>query len=235
MDVLLEFNSVSVSFYEEKVIENLSFSLKQGDVIALLGPSGCGKTTILNITSGLIDPTRGKVSLHTKKFGYVFQEPRLLPWRTVIDNILFVMREKNKTDKKQKAIEILRMVSLDHVANYYPSKLSGGMKQRVSIARALATHPELILMDEPFSALDPKLKYELQQDVIQLIDENHIGIIYVTHDPLEALRLADRIVVLSSQGCSIIHEMKIAKKRNERDYEFLTQVEIELRKWVGGI
>lgn len=235
MNVLLEFDSVSVRFCEEEVIENLSFSLRQGELIALLGPSGCGKTTILNITSGLINETGGKVSVHAKKFGYVFQEPRLLPWRTVIDNILFVMKEKNKTDMKQKAIEILKMVRLDHVANYYPSKLSGGMKQRVSIARALATHPELILMDEPFSALDPKLKNELQQDVIQLIDENHIGIIYVTHDPLEALRLADRILVLSSQGCSIIHEMKIAKKRNERDYEFLTEVEIELRKWVGGI
>ncbi|WP_102273891.1 ABC transporter ATP-binding protein [Cytobacillus massiliigabonensis] len=235
MNVLVEFDSVSVRFNEEEVIKSLTFTLNQGEVIALLGPSGCGKTTILNMTSGLINEMEGKVSVHTKKFGYVFQEPRLLPWRTVIDNVLFVMKEKNKMDKKLKAFEILRMVRLDHAADYYPSKLSGGMKQRVSIARALATNPELILMDEPFSALDPKLKNELQQDVIQLIDENHIGIIYVTHDPLEALRLADRILVLSGQGCSIIHEMEIVKKRKERDYEFLIQAELELKQWVGGI
>ena len=235
MEVLLEFDSVSVKYNEHEVIKNLSFSLKKGEVIALLGPSGCGKTTILNITSGLLAETAGKVSVHTKKFGYVFQEPRLLPWRTVIDNILFVMKEKDRKVKQKQTNEILKMVGLDHVANDYPSKLSGGMKQRVSIARALAADPQIILMDEPFSALDPKLKNELQEDVIKLIDKNQIGIIYVTHDPLEAIKLADRILVLSSQGCSIKYEMNIERSRTERDYSYLKQIELELRKWVGGI
>jgi ABC-type nitrate/sulfonate/bicarbonate transport system ATPase subunit len=235
MEVLLEFNSVCVSFNKRQIIDNLNFSLKKGEVIALLGPSGCGKTTILNITSGLLKETDGSVTVHTQDFGYVFQEPRLIPWRTVIDNVLFVMKEKGKVMKRAKALSIIEKVGLGDCADYYPAQLSGGMKQRVSIARALAADAKMILMDEPFSALDTELKRELQDDFIKLIDQEQTGVIYVTHDPIEALKLADKILVLSCNGCSINYEMNIARKRQERDYHFIKQSEIELRQWVGGI
>lgn len=234
-DRLLEFHSVSVEFQEKLVIDQLSFSLKRGEVIALLGPSGCGKTTILNITSGLHKQSNGTVEVGTEEFGYVFQEPRLIPWKTVLENVLFVMKEKVKGKKLNKAHHVLEKVGLSKFHNYYPSQLSGGMKQRVSIARALASDPKIILMDEPFSALDPKLKGELQDDVIKLIEDSNVSIMYVTHDPLEAVKLADRVLVFGCEGCSLQYEIKLPLSRRKRDYSFLSQFEFQIRKCLGGL
>lgn len=235
MGALLTFNGVCAKYKDRQVIDNLTFSLKKGEVIALLGPSGCGKTTILNITSGLLKESAGEVEINTKDLGYVFQEPRLLPWKTVLDNVLFVIKGKEKMKKKRRALEILELVGLRGFSNFYPSQLSGGMKQRVSIARALASDPKIILMDEPFSALDPELKSELQNDLIQLIERQHTSIIYVTHDPEEAIKLADRVLVFSCQGCAIQHEVKIEVDRRKRDYQFIQQMEYDLKLKFGGV
>lgn len=235
METLIEFKSVSTHYKKKKVIDDLSFSLKKGEVIALLGPSGCGKTTILNVTAGLLKETSGKVHVHTKKMGYVFQEHRLLPWKTVIDNILFVINDDDKKRKYEKAMRTLKMVGLDHVSDYFPAQLSGGMKQRVSIARAFAINPAMILMDEPFSAIDTELKSDLQNDLMELINNHSTGILYVTHDPLEAIKLADRILILSCENCNIKYEMVIDQARQNRGMNFLKETELQLRNCLGGL
>lgn len=233
MGALLGFESVSKSFRDKHVLENFSFTLHQGEVIALLGPSGCGKTTILNISAGLIRQYQGKVSVHTEEFGYVFQEPRLIPWKTVLENVLFALENEDRKERVERAQGVLKKVGLDHVNHFYPKQLSGGMKQRVSIARALVIDPKVILMDEPFSALDVSLKRELQNDVIQLIEEQDIGVLYVTHDPEEAARLADRVLILSCSS-STATEITLTTARSERNETDIQQIKNELQATLIG-
>ncbi|MGC5324699.1 ABC transporter ATP-binding protein [Brevibacillus sp. SYSU BS000544] len=233
MEALLRFESVSKSFRGNLVLDNFSFSLNQGEVIALLGPSGCGKTTILNIAAGLIRQSGGTVSVHTEELGYVFQEPRLIPWKTILDNVLFALEKDEKKAKMEKARAVLQKVGLEHVSHFYPKQLSGGMKQRVSIARALVVDPKVILMDEPFSALDVSLKKELQQDVIRLIEEHGIGVLYVTHDPEEAARLADRVLIFS-KSCSSANEIPLPVNRSERDEADIVRIKKELQMTLTG-
>jgi ABC-type nitrate/sulfonate/bicarbonate transport system ATPase subunit len=218
IQTLLTFDSVSKSFRERIVLQSFSLTLRKREVIAILGPSGCGKTTILKIAAGLFQPTRGSVTVHTDQIGYIFQEPRLIPWKTAADNIRFVMNgAAPKEDTDSKVNRILQKVSLQAVGGYYPKQLSGGMKQRVSIARALAADPAIILMDEPFSALDVSLKRELQDDMATLIQERDLGVIYVTHDPEEAARLADRIILFSPPTATFSREITIDTPRGQRD------------------
>ncbi len=234
MEALLEFHSVSKTFSGKTVLDNFSLSLKKGEVIAILGPSGCGKTTILNIAAGLVKHTLGKVAAHTNRFGYVFQEPRLIPWKTVLDNVHFVMGKRDEKEMKEKAMEVLSKVGLKQVSHFYPKQLSGGMKQRVSIARALASDPQIILMDEPFSALDVSLKREMQEDVARLIAEKDIGVLYVTHDAEEAARLADRVLLFSKDCTSFTKEIRLSTLRENRNDDDIQQMKKQLNSCLIG-
>lgn len=234
MGVLVKFNDVSKAMGGQLIVENFSYTLKTGEVIALLGPSGCGKTTILNLTAGLIKTTSGDIGLFSNDIGYVFQEPRLIPWKTVLENILFVPMKCTKMEKRKKAIEVLTKVGLKDCIDFYPNKLSGGMKQRVSIARALLSNPKIILMDEPFSALDLLLKKELQDDVISIIEEKEVGIIYVTHDSEEAARIADRVIILESKLCKVEKEVFLTRDRKKRDKEYIQKIKNDFQKYSNG-
>ena len=216
------FDSVSFQYEHIQIVENLSFCLKAGEVIVLFGPSGCGKTTILNLCVNLLQATKGTIIRNTKEIGYVFQEPRLLPWKTVVENVELVM-DKKQRDRKD-AVKALQQVGLSgQIIHQYPQVLSGGMKQRVSIARALVNEPQVILMDEPFSALDMKLKQDLQRDLIEIIQKRQVGILYVTHDATEAIRLADRIFILEEEKCRILQELLLDTKHICRTQAFVDE------------
>ncbi|MDH6348348.1 MULTISPECIES: ABC transporter ATP-binding protein [Brevibacillus] len=238
MEALLEFASVTKSFNGTTVLAGFSFSLAAGEVVAILGPSGCGKTTILNMAAGLIRQTSGTVTVRTEQLGYVFQEPRLIPWKTVTDNIRFVLGRMDQDTMNEKVTTVLQKVGLFHARDYYPKQLSGGMKQRVSIARALVTDPKMMLMDEPFSALDLALKRELQQDVIRLIEERRIGMVYVTHDPEEAARLADRVLLFSKSNnlaaATVIREYPLPGQRAGRSEDQIQQIKAVLHQHLTG-
>jgi len=234
MSVLVEFNEVTKKYKDQIVVEKFSYSLKRGEVIALLGPSGCGKTTILNLTAGLTNRSTGLINLYTNEIGYVFQEPRLIPWKTVLENVLFALKIGSKQEKVKKALSALAKVGLEKSVNQYPKELSGGMKQRVSFARALISNPKMILMDEPFSALDGSLKKELQEEVISIIEAEEIGIVYVTHDPEEAVKIADRVIMLEDKLCKVKKEVSFERIRRKRDRHYIQQMKYELNECIIG-
>ena len=183
---------------EKKVFENLNLNIENDKVTIILGKSGCGKTTLLRIIAGLEKTTDGKVEFYNKngeyiqpRIGMVFQESRLMPWLTVKENIE-IHKYKDDTER------YLKMVGLEEFRNAYPSQLSGGMAQRVSIARALSYEPDTLLMDEPFSALDYFTREQLQQELIKIYEKTRTGIIFVTHNIDEALMLGHRIIVINN-------------------------------------
>lgn len=211
---------------------------KKGEIISLLAPSGFGKTTILHLIAGIIHPNQGKINIRTSRIGYVFQEHRLIPWKSTLQNLLFVLDEKSKSERERKALKILREVGLEKVAHSYPGELSGGMKQRVSIARAFVFEPELILMDEPFSALDIKLKEDLQNELIQLIDTYTPTVIYVTHQPAEAVKISDKIILLNhlkkELPVTYYKEILIEKPRKERDEAYIHSISQRITRELKG-
>lgn len=181
-------------------------SFKENEITCILGPSGCGKTTLLHIIGGLIRPEGGILEgFNDKQLSYVFQDPRLLPWKTVRENIEFVLpRHLHAAQRKQQAEQLIRQVELEGFSCYYPSQLSGGMRQRVSIARAFAVSSDIILMDEPLKGLDAVLKQNLIQWFLPIWKADRRTVIFVTHDVEEALQLGDTIVVLSKAPAQIL-------------------------------
>lgn len=196
--------SVTYKATDQLVIDGVDLSVKKGEVVALVGPSGSGKTTILNTLAGLLSEKDVSISGSLKispksKTNVVFQEPRLLPWRNILGNVAFGL-EANKTskDKAQKiSVNYLALVGLEDFKEYYPNQISIGMQQRVNFARALSCHPDILLLDEPFSALDVDTKKKLQKDFLSIIKKKKITSVFVTHDLDEALFLAERIIVLT--------------------------------------
>lgn len=202
MGNLIVITNLAKSFDDKKVLDNINLSICKSERAALIGPSGSGKTTLLRIISGLETPSQGTVQIHTRNIGYVFQEPRLIPWRTVEQNLLFVNPDAELED-------ILAKLRLKDFKNHYPHQLSGGMKQRVNLARALITDPDLLILDEPFSSLDLPIKLEIINDVLLQWQERKFTMILVTHDLKEALLLADRIIILSSSPGRIIKDLTV--------------------------
>ncbi|MGY2980708.1 nitrate ABC transporter ATP-binding protein [Thermostichus sp. OS-CIW-30] len=195
------------------VLRDINLSVNEGEFVCLVGHSGCGKTTLLNMVSGFAQPTSGSVKLKGQPITapgpermVVFQGYALLPWLTVYENVYLAVRsvfpQKSQSEKHQIVEEHLDLVGLGEAAQKYPSQISGGMKQRVAIARALAIRPEVLILDEPFGALDAITKEELQEELLRIWDEHRCTVLMITHDIDEALFLADRLVLIAPAGRS---------------------------------
>jgi NitT/TauT family transport system ATP-binding protein len=199
---------ISKKFNDLLALENVNFDVSDGEFVCLLGPSGCGKTTILRLAAGLDSPTDGEIFLDDKKIigtnkecGVVFQEYALFPWRTVKSNIEFGPQVKGcrKEDCERISRHYIDLVGLRGFENHFPHELSGGMKQRVGIARAYANKPKLLLMDEPFGALDAQTRNIMQAELLRIWEKEHISVLFVTHSVDEAVYIADRVVVMSAR------------------------------------
>ena len=193
---MLKMNNVSFSFGKKNVLSNFSLELQRGEILAIMGPSGCGKTTLLGLIAGLHKPQSGNVENTFEKIAYAFQEPRLFPWLTVKENLLAVINEKDNGALK-KVEECLALVELDDSAEKYPAELSGGMKSRASLSRALVYGGDLVLLDEPFAALDEELRNTLSTTIKDYLRVRGSAAVLVTHNREDAERIADRIVTLS--------------------------------------
>ncbi|RDW20990.1 ABC transporter ATP-binding protein [Oceanobacillus chungangensis] len=208
-----------------KALDNISLSVKEGEFISLLGPSGCGKSTILSIIAGIMKQTAGDVFLQQKlisntdlSIGYMLQQDYLFPWKTIIDNVLLGPRIQNQftEETRSRALELLDVVGLPNVAEKYPSALSGGMRQRVALVRTLINNPKLLLLDEPFSALDYQTKLKLENLVAKLFKTYHKTAILVTHDIGEAIAMSDRVFIMNANPGSIAKVFEVPiELRNE--------------------
>lgn len=202
------------------ILDDVSFTVKKGEIVTLLGKSGCGKSTLLNMAGGFLRPDSGEVLLDgkevvrpTKRCVMLFQQRNLLPWRSVLKNVeLGLEGEKMpREEKKTRVVEALKLVGLDQHMHQFPHELSGGMQQRVAIARAFAIQPDVILMDEPFAALDTFNRYNLQDELIRIQTQKKTTILLVTHDIDEAVYLSDRVLIMSSHPGKIYNEMTISQ------------------------
>ncbi|NLM96426.1 MAG: ABC transporter ATP-binding protein [Halanaerobiaceae bacterium] len=203
---------------EFEVLKNISLDIYEEEIVALVGPSGCGKTTLLNIVSNILTADSGEIVMDSDKvLAYIFQEPRLLPWLTVDQNIRFVQDNFPALEKADEIREKLLIRSgLLEFRDSYPGQLSGGMKQRLEIIRALSIRPDLVLMDEPFKSLDISLKYQLQEMILTEKEEYGFAVLFITHDPEEAVLLADRVITLTDKPAGINKTIRIALPREER-------------------
>ena len=202
---LVKVEHVSKHFDKLDIFNDLSFEITAGQSVALLGPSGCGKTTLIRMIANLDDDYTGKISRNYQKIGYVFQEPRLIPWKSVYDNLRFVLEDDEKIN------EALKIMRLDGFQDYKPAKLSGGMRQRVNLARALLDDPDLLLLDEPFTSLDLHTKLSIIEDILEGRNQRTFSMIIVTHDVREALLMSDRIILLSNKPTKILEELNVAQ------------------------
>lgn len=218
---MVSLKQVDLAFGNLQLFNNLNLSIERQEFTCLFGPSGVGKSSILNLLAGLIKPNAGEVIVEESRIGYVFQDARLLPWCTVKENIeisLFALK-LSTAQINQRVDELINRLNLSEFAYYYPNQLSGGMKQRVSLGRAFVIEPNLLLMDEPFAALDEKLKLEMHNLLLELIQWNNCTTVFVTHDLEEAIKLADKIVVMSGRPCEIKNFININQKlRHQREY-----------------
>jgi NitT/TauT family transport system ATP-binding protein len=216
-----------------RVLHDVSLSVPKGGFVSLIGPSGCGKSTLLKVLAGLLPPTAGRVSIagvapmeavRQRRIGIVFQEATLLPWKNALDNVALLMEvahaNRSKDEIQARAVDMLRLVGLEHAADKRPAQLSGGMRQRVSIARALALDPEVLMMDEPFGALDAITREEMSAFLLEIWERTQKTIVLVTHSIDEAVFLSREVHVMRANPAKIIEAMPIglAYPRNEESY-----------------
>ena len=222
MEYLLEVKDINYAYHnmdgETKALEHISFSMKEGDFLAIVGPSGCGKSTLLHLIAGLLEPEKGLILLNGKylrgsatNIGYMLQKDELLEWRTVYHNVLLGLEIQHSMTAraKEKARELLDIYGLDQFASSRPSELSGGIRQRAALVRTLVLEPDLLLLDEPFSALDYQTRLNVGDDIGQIIRKEKKSAILVTHDLAEAISLADRVIVLTARPATILQTIPI--------------------------
>ena len=209
MEEIVKVVILTKNFYtkegEMEVLKNISFTLHEGEILSLLGPSGSGKSTILNILTNLLEPTSGEVSIKGT-IGYMFQKDHLLEWRSIMDNItlgLEIMHKKNNKKSMERIERLLKTYGLWEFRNMYPKELSGGMRQRVALIRTLSVDPSILLLDEPFSALDYQTRLMVNDDVYKVIKNENKSVILVTHDISEAIAMGDKVAVLSKRPSTI--------------------------------
>lgn len=213
------------------ILDDITLTAKPGEIVALMGPSGCGKTTLLNLLAGVLAPTMGAVGVTPGDIAYVFQEPRLFPWYTVTENIALGLTAQGMGQRQQRQIarDLAEAVGLATVTHFYPAQLSGGMKQRVNLARAFAINPRLLLLDEPFGSLDIGTRQQLQQLVIHWVPQHHTTAILVTHDLAEAVIMGDRLLILSPSPARIVHQWQSDRPHAHRDPAYVYHTLAELQ------
>lgn len=240
---MLIFDNISYTYHtkqgETTAVKDLNFRVEDGQFVSVIGPSGCGKTTILSLAAGLLSPSAGQIISGDGEFGYMLQRDALFPWRTVEQNIFLPLevKKRNTAQKRARAVELAEKYGLKDFLKKTPSQLSGGMRQRVALIRTLAAEPEILLLDEPFSALDYQTRLEVCDDVQGIIKSEKKAALLITHDISEAIALSDKVVVLSARPATVVAEHLITfgegspKKRRECA-EFSATFEI-LRKELG--
>ena len=216
----LKIKSLSKSFGSHKVLDKISFQVEDREFLCIIGPSGCGKSTLLRILAGL-ESYEGNISGESRRF-LVFQEfDQLLPWKTVKGNIEFGLKLRNEKVYAEKMRDIINLVGLAGFEEYYPHQLSGGMKQRVAIARVLVLEPSVLLMDEPFGSLDAQMRRGLQSELIQIWQKLSMTIVFVTHSIRESVVLSDKILVLTRKGkVKASMQIKLSRPRNQASARF---------------
>lgn len=228
---------------EHLALSDIDLHIPRGEFVSIIGPSGCGKSTLLYIVAGFIPASDGAVKVNGKAVtgpgpdrGPVFQEFALFAWKTVLGNIAYGLRlqGKSKAEAEARARELLKMVGMERFAGFYPKELSGGMKQRVAIARTLAYNPEILLMDEPFGALDAHVRTHLQRDLLKIWEEHRKTVLFVTHSVEEAVYLSDRVIVMAAGPGRVAQDIRIELDRpreraelmfNRRYQEYVTRIE----------
>lgn len=210
MKPILRVNQLKKTYHtnqgETPAIDEVSFSLEPGEFIAIVGPSGCGKSTILSVLCNLLEKSGGTIETNQDtSFGYMLQQDCLFPWRTILDNCLLGLEitKQNTKENQEHVLKLLKTYGLEEFIHSYPANLSGGMRQRVALIRTLATKPDILLLDEPFSALDYQSRLAVSDDVYRIIKREKKSAIMVTHDLAEAISMADRIIVLTERPCQI--------------------------------
>lgn len=222
-NIILKIKKLKKNYHTPKeeieAIEDFSFDLYENEFVAIVGPSGCGKSTILSILSGIENMSSGDIkNLNNSSIGYMLQSDNLFEWRTILENCLLGLEMNGKLNEENKkyVLSLLETYGLKDFINSYPSNLSGGMRQRVSLIRTLATRPDILLMDEPFSALDYQTRLAVSDDVFNIIKKEKKSVIMVTHDIAEAISMADKVIVLSKRPTKIkkIFDINLSNKSN---------------------
>jgi len=229
---LIELNKVYKSYGSLKVLEGISLQVFKGEIVSIIGPSGCGKTTILNIIAGIISPDEGKVWVdENKKIGYVFQESRLIPWKNVEKNVWFVQKNYSFDKKKARKIreELLRLAGMERYTSYFPSQLSGGMRQKVNLIRALCIFPDVLLLDEPFKSMDRESALAMEEVILSMMGERIEGILMVTFDFERAIRMSSKIYFLSQKPTKVMRILekpfcRRIREDKEKDADFLEKI-----------
>lgn len=242
---LIVFENVSKWFIDGNkqvhAVDNFNLSVNKGEFVCLVGASGCGKSTLLNMVAGFTSPSRGRILLNDEpisgidpRCGMIFQNYALFPWKTVLGNVEFGMKMKRipKRQRQKEALKYIEMVGLTGFEDSYPSELSGGMRQRVTIARALANDPEILLMDEPFAALDAMTRQVLQEELLRIVDESNKTTLFITHSIDEALLLADRVIIMSARPGRVKQDLTIDLPRPRHVADQLSERYLELKNTI---
>ncbi len=220
---MLTLANISHRYTATPVLQQVSLHLAPGRVLSLAGPSGCGKTTLLHIAAGLLQPESGLVQNHFRRSALVFQEPRLLPWRNSYHNLAFGLRAQGmpRDARHVRVLTLAARLGLEQALDQYPYQLSGGLRQRVALGRAMAVQPDLLLLDEPFSALDVGLRRDLHELLLDLIAEANLSALCITHDLAEAVRLGDELLVMAAQPGRVVYHWEQQRHPCQRDAAYI--------------